>query len=101
MSDINFISYEDAQNLVERISDRCETFHYQMSFEEKEAMASLLSDCGVATSDLINVSNLADNYAVNAEIVKGSEADDYDEHILRDALFSWEEGGERYYCIRW
>jgi hypothetical protein len=88
-------------DLVDRIADRAENFNHNMSKSEKEAMANLLSDCGVNVSDLIDVSYLADNYAINAEIVTPDEVDNYDRSTLQDALFTWKENGETHYCIQW
>lgn len=98
---INWLTYEQAQDLVERIAARAERFDYEMTENEKEAMAQLLSDIGVKTSDLIDVSNLADNYAINAEIVTPDDADQYDASSLRDALFTWEEDDGTHYCLSW
>lgn len=100
-SETVFISYDEALDLVDRIADRTKNFDYEMSQPEKEAMAQLLSDIGVQVSDLIDVSNLADNYAINAEIVGPDEVDQYDRSTLRDALFTWKEDGETHYCIQW
>lgn len=100
-SETVFISYNEALNLVDRIAERAKNFDKEMSQPEKEAMANLLSDCGVKVSDLIDVSNLADNYAINAEIVSPEEAENYDRSALRDALFTWKEAGETHYCIQW
>ena len=88
-------------DLVDRIAERAERFNHSMSENEKEAMAQLLSDIGVRTSDLIDVSNLADNYAINAEIVTPDEADSYSVSDLSDALFTWVDNGEKYYCLSW
>ena len=98
-----FISYDQALELVDRIEKRCwNQFDYGTSELEKEAMAQLLSDTGVKVSDLIDVSNLADNYAINAEIVRGDkEAESYSKSSLDDALFTWIENGEKYYCLSW
>ena len=101
MTDVNYLDINEATELVERIADRTIDFHYTMSEPEKEAMAQLLSDIGVQTSDLINVSNLADNYAINAEIVTPEDVDQYDKSSLEDALFSWEDFGETHYCLSW
>lgn len=98
---INFLTYDQALDLVERIAKRCENFDHFMVEPEKEAMAQLLSDTGVKTSDLIDVSNLADNYAINAELVGPDEIGGYSKSQLDDALFTWEDGGEKYYCIQW
>lgn len=99
-NEVVFISYEDATELVERITERAKNFNYEMHKNEMEAMAGLLSDCGVKVSDLINVSNLADNYAINAEIVGPSEAQNYN-NIEENCLFQWERDGESYYCHSW
>lgn len=97
-----FITFEQAQDLVDRIAKRAEDFDYTMSKPEKEAMASLLSDVGVNVSDLVDVSNLADNYAINAEIVRGdAESENYSRSSLEDSLFRWKENGENFYCIQW
>lgn len=97
-----FLTYEQAQDLVERIDDHIERFNgNKMSTPEKEAMSQLLSDIGVKVSDLIDVSNLADNYAINAEIVRPDEVNKYDRSTLRDALFTWKEDDETHYCISW
>lgn len=96
-----YLTYDQALDLVERIADRAERFNHSMSEPEKEAMASLLSDIGVKTDDLIDVSNLADNYAVNAEIVTPDEVGDYSKTSLDDALFTWQENGETHYCLTW
>lgn len=100
-SEVVYLSYSEAQNLVERIADRAESFNHIMSEPEKDAMASLLSDIGVQVSDLIDVSNLADNYAINAELVTPEDIDDYSKSSLEDALFTWKEDGETYYCLSW
>lgn len=100
-SEIVYLSYEQAQELVERIAERTENFNHIMSEAEKEAMSDLLSNIGVKVSDLIDVSNLADNYAINAEIVSPDEIDDYSRSTLQDALFTWKEDGETYYCLSW
>ena len=98
---IVYISYDDAVDLVERIAERAENFDYVMSEPEKIAMANLLSDIGVLVSDLINIERLADNYAINAEIVGPDEVDNYDASTLRDALFYWEDSDGTHYCIQW
>lgn len=100
MSDINYLTYDQASDLVERIAERAKNFNYNMSNNEKEAMSQLLSDIGVNTSDLIDVNNLADNYAINAEIVSPDEAEDYD-NLEEDSLFSWQESDGTYYCYSW
>jgi len=98
---VNYLEFDDALDLVERIAERAKGFNHTMSELEKQAMARLLSDCGVETKDLINVNNLADNYAINAEIVTPSEVEQYSKEALEDALFSWIEDGDTYYCIQW
>lgn len=100
-SEVVFISYDEAQDLVERIASRAERFDHYMSIEEKNAMAELLSSVGVKVSDLIDVSNLADNYAINAEIVGPDEVGQYERSNLRDALFTWEESDGKHYCLSW
>lgn len=97
---VNYLTLDQASELVDRIANRAENFDYIMSENEKQAMSELLSDVGVKTSDLIDVSNLADNYAINAEIVEPCEAYNYTE-LEQDSLFSWEEEGEKFYCYRW
>jgi hypothetical protein len=99
--DTIYLTNDQASDLVDRIADRCENFNHTMSKPEKAAMAELLSDIGVSTDDLIDVSNLADNYAINAEIVTPDEVEQYSRVSLRDALFSWKENGETHYCIQW
>lgn len=98
---INYLTIEQATDLVERIAKRAANFGHIMHDNEVEAMAELLSDIGVNTSDLIDVANLADNYAINAEIVYPSDVDNYDRETLEDALFCWDENGETVYCIQW
>jgi hypothetical protein len=92
-----YLTFDQATDLVDRIAARTEHFNYTMSDPEKEAMANLLSEIGVLVNDLIDVSRLADNYAINAEIVTDSEATG----DLREALFSWKDNGETYYCLSW
>lgn len=98
---VNYLTYDQAQELVDRIESRASNFSYEMSTEEKEAMSQLLSDIGVNTSDLIDVSNLADNYAINAEIVTPDEVHNYSKSSLEDSLFSWNEDDGTHYCIQW
>lgn len=98
---IHFLTFEQAQDLVERIADRTKVFNYTMSDNEKDAMAQLLSEVGVKTSSLIDVSYLADNYAINAEIVNAGYSNNYGQEALDDALFSWEEEDGTHYCIQW
>jgi hypothetical protein len=97
---VNYLTFEQAAGLVERIAERASNFNYYMSNNEKEAMADLLSNIGVNTSDIIDVCNLADNYAINAEIVTPDEASYYD-NIKEDCLFLWEEDDGTHYCYRW
>ena len=99
--EVIYITYDQALDLVDRIAQRAENFDYTMSTPEKEAMASLLNDCGVNVDDLIDVSRLADNYAINAEIVRLEDIDNYSRSALQDALFTWKEEGETCYCIQW
>lgn len=100
--EVVFLTYEQALDLVDRIADRASNLGHNMIDNEKEAMAQLLSDVGVSVSDLIDVSNLADNYAINAEIVQANDVDSYSRSDLRDALFSWKnEDGETCYCLTW
>ena len=94
-----YLDFSQAEMLVERIADRAKNFNYTMSESEKTAMSELLSDIGVKTSDLVDVANLADNYAINAEIVAPEEAGNYDN--LSDSLFSWEEEDGTHYCYSW
>lgn len=100
-SEVVYLTYDQALDLVDRIAERAENFNHTMSKPEKEAMADLLSNVGVQVSDLIDVSNLADNYAINAEIVGPDDVKNYDLSTLRDALFTWSEDGETHYCIQW
>lgn len=97
---VNYLTIDQAEDLVERIAERAKNFSYNMSEPEKDAMAQLLSDIGVKTSDLIDVSNLADNYAINAEIVGPEDAHHYD-NLDQDSLFSWTEDNEKHYCLSW
>lgn len=96
-----FLTYDQSLDLVDRIAKRCERFNYTMVDNEKTQIANLLSNIGVSVDDIIDVSNLADNYAINAEIVTPDEADNYSKSALQDALFSWEHDGETYYCLSW
>jgi hypothetical protein len=102
LQEVIFITHSQAQDLVERIATRASEFNHTMSAPEKEGMADLLSDIGVKTDDLIDVSHLADNYAINAEIVTPNDYHNNDmERIKEDHLFSWEENGETHYCLTW
>ena len=98
---IVYLNYDDALDLVDRIASRALGFGHDMSSEEKESMAQLLSDIGVQVSDIVNVDRLADEYAINAEIVTPKEACNYNDTDLDEALFSWTISGEKYYCIQW
>lgn len=100
-NDVVFIEYDQALDLVDRIAERAKNFDYEMSVPEKEAMAQLLSDVGVNVSDLIDVANLADNYAINAEIVAPHDVDRIDRSSLRDALFTWKDSDGTHYCLTW
>lgn len=100
--EVVFLTYDQALNLVDRIAERARHFNHEMIDTEKEAMAQLLSDVGVRVDDLIDVSRLADEYAINAEIVQAEDVDNYSRSALRDALFSWKnEDGETCYCLTW
>ncbi len=105
MSDVKeqtvFISFIEAEELVDRIAVRTEDFNHTMTTPEKEAMAQLLSDVGVRVSDLINVDRLADEYAINAEIVSPDEVDNYDRATLEDALYTWNDVDGKHYVISW
>jgi hypothetical protein len=99
--EIVYLKGYQALELVDRIAERTERFNHTMVDDEKNSMANLLGDIGVSVDDIIDVSRLADNYAINAEIVTPDEADNYSHSALRDALFSWEHEGETYYCLSW
>ena len=99
-NEVCFLSYEDATDLVERIAERTKDFGHIMTTNEKEAMSHLLSECGVMTSDLINVDNLADNYAINAELLHPDDIREYNVD-LNDALFTWEEKDGTFACMSW
>lgn len=101
MSEPNYLTIDEATELVERVSSRAFNFDYVMHDNEKAAMAQLLSDVGVSTSDLVSVHNLADNYAINAEIVTPSEMKNYNKNVKEDALFIWEEEDGTHYCLSW
>lgn len=99
---IIYLTYDQAFGLVERIAKRTKNFDYEMETNEMESMAELLSSCGVKTSDLIDVSNLADNYAINAEIVTPSDIHHYEYSSLQDALFTWKDNNsDTCYCLSW
>lgn len=100
-NEVIYLTYEQAIDLVDRIAVRAENFNHIMVKNEKESMASLLSDVGVKVDDLLDVSNLADNYAINAEIVTPDEVDNYKNSALREALFNWEHENEKFYCLSW
>lgn len=101
-SEIVYLSFNEVQDLVERIAERAEKFNHSMSEPEKEAMADLLSNIGVRVSDLIDVSYLADNYAINAEIVTPDDYKHYDmKQVKEDCLFQWKEDGKNHYCLTW
>ena len=100
---IVYLTYDQSLDLVERIAERAENFNHTMIESEKEAMADLISNIGTNVSDIIDVSNLADNYAINAEIVT---PDDYKSYNMREvkenSLFSWkDEDGKTSYCLTW
>jgi hypothetical protein len=99
---VNYLTYDQAFDLVERIAERTKKFDYEMEPGEMESMAELLSGIGVKTSDMIDVSNLADNYAFNAEIVSARDAHNYCRADLDDALFTWRDpNGDTCYCLSW
>jgi len=99
---VNYLTHDQALDLVERIAKSATNFDYIMTEPEKDAMAQLLSDIGVKTSDLIDVGNLADNYAINAEIVTPSDYDNYNmKEVRENSLFQWKEDGETHYCLNW
>ena len=102
-SEVVYLTMDEAEMLVDRIAERAEKFDCKMREAEKEAMAQLLSDIGVKVSDLVDVSYLADNYAINAEIVTPDDYESYDMRQVReDALFSWiNVDGEKSYCLSW
>ena len=97
---VNYLTIDQATDLVDRIAERAKNFNYTMSTNEKASMSQLLSDIGVNTSDIIDVSNLADNYAINAEIVEPEWVHTYD-NLEEDSLFSWEESDGTHYCYIW
>lgn len=100
--EVVFLRMTKALDLVDRIAERCKQFNHEMIDTEKDAMAQLLSDVGVRADDLIDVSRLADEYAINAEIVQAEDVDNYSRSELQDALFSWKnEEGETCYCLTW
>lgn len=104
--EVVFLTYDQALDLVDRIAKRCKRFNHEMIDTEKEAMAQLLSDVGVRAEDLIDVSRLADEYAINAEIVTPDDYDNYDmSKVRQDSLFQWidEHNGEyeTFYCLTW
>lgn len=100
MNETIYLNLDQAKNLVDRIAERTENFNYSMSEAEKEAMSEFLSDVGVTTEDLIDVARLADNYAINAEIVEEEEAENYS-NIEEDRLFQWEDDRKKVYCYSW
>lgn len=95
-----FLTYDQSLELVERIAKRCLKFDHKMTENEKDAMAMLLSDIGVVVSDIVDVSRLADNYAINAEIVTPNDYNNYNMLSVKDNyLFKWIDGGKSYYCL--
>jgi hypothetical protein len=102
-NELIYLSYAQAIDLVDRIAERTENFNHIMAVEEKNAMANLLSDIGVTVDDLLDVSNLADNYAINAEIVTPEDYKNYDmKEVKQDYLFSWKDAdGKNHYCLTW
>lgn len=100
-SEIIYMDFDQALTLVDRMSDRTKRFNYTISKPEAEAIASLLVDVGVTVDDLLDISRLADNYAINAEKVSPIDTYQYDRSSLEDALFTWKEDGQQYYCLNW
>ena len=100
-NEVVYLTFEQSQDLVDRIADKTERFNHTMTDNEKTAMADLLSNIGVKVSDLVDVSYLADNYAINAELVGPEEVENYSRSSLENALFSWEEDDGTHYCIQW
>ena len=100
-NEVIFLDIDEALALVDRIAARTLHFDYEMTRPEKDAMAYLLSDIGVKVKDIIDVNLLADEYAINAEIVGPDEVDDYSRTALNEALFTWKYNGEKHYCISW
>lgn len=100
-TEVIYMTNDQATELVDRIAERCEQFDHFLVDSEKEAMAQLLSDIGVKVDDILDVSNLADNYSINAELVGPDDADNYSRSTLEDALFTWTDNDNKYYCIKW
>ena len=100
-NEIIYMDFDQALNLVDRMADRTKKFNYTISKPESEAIASLLCDVGVTVDDLLDVSRLADNYAINAEIVNDENRHQYHRTDLEDALFTWKENNEQFYCLNW
>ena len=102
LEQVVYLTFDQVQAFVERIADRTENFNYTMTEPEKDAMADLLSNIGVKPSDLIDVAFLADNYAINAEIIRPEDRKGYDmKQVKEDHLFSWKEDSETIYCLQW
>lgn len=100
--EVVYLNIDQATELVDRIAERTKNFSYTMTENEKEAMSELLSSIGVNVSDIIDVSNLADNYAINAEIVTPNDYDNYDmRQVKDDYLFCWNESDGIHYCVSW
>jgi len=100
--EIVYLTADQAADLVDRIAERAKNFNHDMSKPEKEAMADLLSAIGTRVSDIVDVANLADNYAINAEIITPDDYKHYDmKQVKEDHLFSWKVDGEKFYCLSW
>lgn len=99
--EVIYPTLEQAEQLVDRIERRVKAFSYTMSEEEKEAMSNLFQDVGVTVDQLLDVYILADNYAINAEIVRPEDVNNYNEEDLEEALFTWEEENGTHYCLQW
>jgi len=101
-TEVVYLTADQASDLVDRIAERAENFNHTMSNPEKEAMADLLSAIGTRVSDIVDVANLADNYAINAEIVTPDDYKHYDmKQVREDSLFQWKENGQNFYCLSW
>ena len=101
-NEVVYLTIDQATDLVDRIADRTKNFDHKMVLPEMEAMANLLSAIGVKVSDLIDVGNLADNYAINAEIVRPEDYKNYNmKEVRENSLFQWKEDGETCYCLSW
>jgi len=61
----------------------------------------LITQYNINVIDVIDVKKLADNYAINAEIVTPEEAHNYNKDCLQDALFTWNDKNGLNYCLSW